>query len=356
MNYKVKCIREKMKLLNIQGLIISNPVNVKYIIGLPIEGIILITEKENYIITDARYIEEVNQFITINDEFIIYDFKDITETDNQSFFQNCENVGFEENYVTYAEYENIVRKYRIKNIEETEKIIEKMRMIKDEKEIEKIKKACEITDNCFSHLLTFIKIGMTEKQIALEIQKYFLEHDADGLAFDTIVASGANSSKPHAIPTEKIIRDGDPILIDFGAKYKGYCSDMTRTIFAGHLNSDYEEIYNIVLKNQLATNKEIKEGISCKMLSRNVESDFYLHNYSLIHALGHGVGINEHELPHITHNSNAILKENMIITNEPGIYIPGKVGIRIEDTIRVGRNNPEILTKSSKEIIIVDKR
>lgn len=165
MNYKVKCIREKMKLLNIQGLIISNPVNVKYIIGLPIEGIILITEKENYIITDARYIEEVNQFITINDEFIIYDFKDITETDNQSFFQNCENVGFEENYVTYAEYENIVRKYRIKNIEETEKIIEKMRMIKDEKEIEKIKKACEITDNCFSHLLTFIKIGMTENKL-----------------------------------------------------------------------------------------------------------------------------------------------------------------------------------------------
>ena len=111
MNYKIRCIREKMKLLNIQGLIITNPLNIRYIIGIPVEGKILITDRENIFITDARYIEEVNGFLTINDEFVIYDAKDLSETDNQNFFQNCENVGFEENYVTFAEYENIIRKY-----------------------------------------------------------------------------------------------------------------------------------------------------------------------------------------------------------------------------------------------------
>ena len=356
MNYKIRCIREKMKLLNIQGLIISNPVNIRYIIGIPVEGTILITDKENIFITDARYIEEVNNFLTINDEFIIYDAKDVSEIDNQTFFKDCENVGFEENYVTFAEYQNLVRKYRIRNIEETEKIIEKQRMIKDENEIKNIEKACEITDKCFEHLLEFIKIGMTEKQIALEIEKFFIENGADGLAFETIVASGENSSKPHAIPSDKIIRMGDAITIDFGAKYNGYCADMTRTIFAGEVSEEESKLYNYILKNQLRATKDMKEGTSCKMIARSVENDFYLFNYSLIHALGHGVGLEIHEFPYLSHNSQFSLKENMVVTNEPGIYIPGKYGIRIEDTIRIGKLESEVLTKSSKEILVVDAK
>ena len=342
-----------MKLLNIQGLIISNPINIRYVLGIPVEGKILIADRENIFVTDARYIEEVNRFLTINDEFVIYDAKDLSDADNQNFFQNCENVGFEENYVTFAEYENIIRKYRIKNMEETEGIIEKMRMVKDEDEISKIEKACEITDKCFDYITSFIKIGMTERQIALEIQKYFLENGAEGEAFETIVASGENSSKPHAVLSDKIIREGDPITIDFGAKYKGYCADMTRTIFAGYVNEQMKETYELVLRNQLRATKEIKEGTSCKMLARSVENEFYLYNYSLIHALGHGVGLSVHELPILSHNSQLSLKEDMVVTNEPGIYIPGKYGIRLEDTIRVGRNEPEVLTKSTKDIVII---
>ncbi len=353
MNYKIKCIREKMKLLNIQGLIITNPVNIRYILSIPVEGKILLTDKENIFITDARYIEEVNNFLTINDEFIIYDQKDLSDIDNQTFFSECENVGFEEEYVTYSQYENIVRIYRIKNMEETEKIIEKQRMIKDEKEISLIEKACQITDLCFEHLKQFIKIGMTEKQIAFEIEKFFIQNGADGVAFDTIVASGENSSKPHAIPSDKIIKQGDPITIDFGAKYKGYCADMTRTVFAGEPKEEVKKLYNYILKNQLNATKEIREGTSCKLIARNVENNFYLYSYNLIHALGHGVGLEVHELPILSHNSQTILKENMIVTNEPGIYFQGQYGIRIEDTIRVGRLESEVLTKSSKELTIV---
>ena len=353
MNYKVRSIREKMNPLNLQGLIISNPINIRYITGSEAEGTILITDKENVFITDSRYIEAVNQVLTINDEFVIYDIRDISEADNQGFFQNCENVGFEENYVTYSKYQKLIRDYRIKNIEETEYIIEKQRAIKDEQEIENIKKACEITDKCFEHLIGYIKIGMTEKEVALEIEKYFIENGAEGHAFETIVASGINSSKPHSVPTDKIIEEGDPITIDFGAKYNGYCADMTRTLFAGRISEELKSLYNLILKNQLRVTKEIREGTGAKMLARNVESDFYLHNYSMIHALGHGVGLEVHELPYISHNSQATLKENMIITNEPGIYLSGQYGIRIEDTIRVGKNSAEVLTKSSKDIIVI---
>ena len=356
MNYKIRAIREKMKLLNIQGLIITNPLNIRYIIGIPVEGTVIINKLENIFVTDARYIEEVNNFLTINDGFIVYDSKDLNDIDYFGFFADCENVGFEENYVTFHDYQNLLRKYRIKNIEETENIIEKQRMIKDEKEIEYIEKACHITDECFTYLTNFIKIGMTEKQISLEIEKYFLEHGADGLAFETIVASGVNSSKPHAIPSDKIIRYGDPITIDFGAKYNGYCSDMTRTIFAGTISEELKNLYNFILKNQLKATKEMKDGAIAKNISRMVENEFYLNNYSLIHALGHGVGLNIHELPYISNNSQTMLKENMIVTNEPGIYMPGNYGIRIEDTIRIGKLESEVLTKSSKEIIIVDPK
>ena len=228
--------------------------------------------------------------------------------------------------------------------------------ISQQHEISYIKKACEITDKCFEHLLNYIKIGMTERQVAFEIEKFFLDNGADGVAFESIVASGENSSKPHAIPSDKIIRFGDPITIDFGAKYKGYCADMTRTIFAGEVSDELQNLYNYILKNQLRTTKDIKEGVSCKMIARSVENDFYLYNYTLIHALGHGVGLNVHELPILSHHSQSILKENMVVTNEPGIYLTGKYGIRIEDTIRVGKLESEVLTKSSKQILVVDAK
>lgn len=232
MNIKIKWLQEKLRGLDMQGMIISNPINIKYLTGINAEGVLLITRKENHYITDSRYIEEVKSVLTVDDEIIIHNVIDVSPYDYENFFSFCENVGFEETYITYSMYKNFMQKYKANHLEETENILEKQRMIKDENEIECLKKACELTDNCFSHLVEFIKIGMTEKQIAYEIEKYFLEHGADGLSFETIVASGKNSSKPHAKTTEKQIEQGDPITIDFGCKYKGYCSDMTRTIFA----------------------------------------------------------------------------------------------------------------------------
>lgn len=356
MNNKIKWLREKMKMLNLEGMIVSNPVNIRYLTNIASEGILLITRKENIFLTDGRYIEEVQNVLTIDDEIIVHEFKEYSKDEYENFFMFCENVGFEEKYVTYAKYKEYMHKYKANNMQETENIIEKQRMIKDEEEIEKLRKACKLTDDCFKYLTKFIKVGQTEKEIALEIEKYFRLNGADGISFEPIVASGKNSSKPHAVPTNKKIDLGDVITLDFGCKYKGYCSDMTRTIFVGYIPEEVKKVYDLVLKNQIQTAKEIKDGTNIKTISKMVENDFKLNGYDLVHSLGHGVGLDIHEMPVISSRNDNTLKEKMVITNEPGIYIPGKFGVRIEDTVLIGKELSESLTKSSKEYIIVDKQ
>jgi len=336
----------------LQGLIISNPVNIKYLTNIDAEGILLLTRKENIYITDGRYIEHVHSTLTLFDEIIVYDIHDVSKDDYENFFMFCENVGFEEHYVTYAQYKEFVRKYKIHNLVETEKMIEKQRMIKDEDEVHNIQKACEITDNCFSYILTYIKPGMTEKQIADEIEEYYKQR-TDGLSFETIVASGENSSMPHAVPTDRKIQEKDIITIDMGCKVNGYCSDMTRTFFVGEVPEEVKKVYDLVLKNQVQTQEEFKDGANTRLLSKMVENDFKLNGYDLIHSLGHGVGMEIHEPPYINSKSDVQLKENMIVTNEPGIYIPGKFGVRIEDTVQITKFGCISLTKSEKNYIII---
>ena len=352
MNSKLQWLRNTMSSLDLQGLIISNPINIKYLTNIEAEGVLLLTRKENVYITDGRYIEQVHSILTLYDEIIVYNISDVSKDDYENFFMFCENVGFEENYVTYAGYKELIRKYKINNLVETDHIIEKQRMIKDKEEISNLEKACEITDNCFSYLLTYIKPGMTEKQIADEIEEYYKKR-TDGLSFETIVASGENTSKPHAVPTNRKIQEKDIITIDMGCKIKGYCSDMTRTIFVGEIAEEVKPIYDLVLKNQIQTIQEMKDGASTRLLSKMVENDFKFHGYDLIHSLGHGVGMEIHEAPYVSYRSDVQLKENMVVTDEPGIYIPGKFGVRIEDTVQITKFGCISLTKSEKNYIVI---
>ncbi|MCI8383351.1 MAG: aminopeptidase P family protein [Clostridia bacterium] len=188
MNAKLQWLRNKMASLDLQGLIITNPINIQYLTNIKAEGVLLLTRKENIYITDSRYIEEVHSILTLFDEIIVYDIHDVSKDDYENFFLFCENVGFEEYDISYAKYKEYIRKYKIHNFVETEQIIEKQRMIKDVEEISNLEKASEITDNCFKYILSYIKPGMTEKQIADEIEEYYKQR-TDGLAFETIVAS-----------------------------------------------------------------------------------------------------------------------------------------------------------------------
>lgn len=352
MNAKLQWLRNNMSSLDLQGLILTNPDNIRYLTNLEAEGIFLLTRKENIFITDGRYIEQVHRTLTLFDEIIVYDAHDVAKDDYENFFLFCENVGFEEYDISYAKYKEYIRKFKIHNFVETDHMIEKQRMIKDEEEVGNIQKACEITDNCFSYLLSYIKPGMTEKEIANEIEEYYKQR-ADGLSFETIVASGENTSQPHAVPTNRKIQTKDIITIDMGCKVNGYCSDMTRTIFVGEVPEEVKPVYDLVLKNQLQTQKQYKDGANTRLLTKMVENDFKLHGYSLIHGLGHGVGMQIHEEPYVSYHSDTQLRENMIVTNEPGIYILGKFGVRIEDTVQITKFGCINLTKSEKNYIII---
>ncbi len=352
MNRKMQWLRNQLLSSNLQGMIVTNPINIKYLTNIQAEGILLVTRKENIFITDGRYIEDVHNTLTLFDEIVVYDIKGLSKEDFENFFMFCENVGFEENYVTYAKYKEYIHKYKINSLVETENMIEKQRMIKDEEEIENIKKACRVTDECFEHIVDYIRPGMTEKQIAREIDYYYYKH-SEGLSFDTIVASGENSSKPHAVPTDRRIQNVDIITIDMGCKINGYCSDMTRTIFVGEVPEYIKPVYDLVLKNQEQALQDMKDNANTKQISKMVDNDFRLNNYDLIHALGHGVGLEVHEEPILSINSEHTLKENMVVTDEPGIYIAGQFGIRIEDTVLITKSGCESLTKSPKRYIII---
>ena len=352
MNDRILGLRNKMAGLNIQGMIISNPVNIKYLTGIQAEGILLITRKENVYLTDSRYIEYVSSIITPFDEIVVDDIKNVSKDDYENFFMFCENVGFEENFVSYAKYKKYMHTYKINNFVEAECLIDRLRIIKDNEEKENIKKACKITDDCFTFMLEYIKPGMTEKQIAKKIEDYYREN-ADGVSFDTIVASGENSSKPHAMPTDRKIQEKDIITIDMGCKVNGYCSDMTRTIFVGEPTAEQKQVYDLVLKSQKLSLQEMKDGGNIKDITKIVTSNFELNGFELLHALGHGVGLDIHEPPFIRVSNDNTLKENMVITNEPGIYIAGSFGVRIEDTLLVTKDEPEILTKSDKGYVVI---
>ena len=352
MNRKMQWLRNQLLSLDLQGMIVSNPINIKYLTNIEAEGILLVTRKENLFITDGRYIEDVHNTLTLFDEIVVYDARGLTKDDYENFFMFCENVGFEENYVTYAKYKEYIRKYKINSLVETENMLEKQRMVKDEEEIESLRRACKVTDDCFEHIVNYIRPGMTEKQIAREIDYYYYKH-SEGLSFDTIVASGENSSKPHAVPTDRRIQDKDIITIDMGCKINGYCSDMTRTIFVGEVPEGVKHVYDLVLKNQEQVLQDMKDNANTKQISKMVDNDFRLNNYDLIHALGHGVGLDIHEGPVLSINSESVLRENMVVTDEPGIYIAGQFGVRIEDTVLITKGGCEPLTKSPKRYIVV---
>jgi len=228
-------------------------------------------------------------------------------------------------------------------------------MIKTREEIEKIKKATKITDDAFSYILPFIKIGESEIFIKDTLEKYLIEKGDENLSFDTICVSGENGAKPHGVPSHKMLAFGDALTLDFGAMYDGYCSDMTRTVFIGKAEGEIKKLYDLVLEAQLKVLDSICAGKSCFDMDKIARDFFFEKGYGkyFIHGLGHGLGKEVHEEPYLSPKGDKILEPNMVVTVEPGLYIEGLGGIRIEDTVLITENGCEILTKSEKGIIIL---
>ncbi len=350
---RLKRLREKLIDFSLDAVIINKPENRRYISGFTgSAGIVLITRNKSYLLTDSRYIEQAKKE---SPEYNVIDSGAmILKIIEEIFLGNKVNkIAFEDDYITHKNY--MEYKEHLSNFEliSGKNIIENLRKLKDDEEINLISKAVQISESAFKYILDYIKPGVKEKDIALELEYYMKKNGAEDIAFPTIVASGWRSSLPHGLASSKKINYGDFITIDFGAVYQGYNSDMTRTICVGKPDNKQIEIYELVLKAQVNAINNIKEGITCKkadefarkIISENGYGDYFGH------GLGHGVGLAVHEIPSLSFKSKDTLFKNMIVTVEPGIYIPDWGGVRIEDMVIVKEKNVDVLTKLEKKLI-----
>ena len=331
-----------------EGVIISGYPNIFYYSGFTAEDAILIITKDRQIlVTDARYTVQAKQQ---SPDFEIYDiengFEKLFGGINEKVF------GFEEDVVTVRDFAKF-QKYTEKLVPMSQKL-GMPRRIKDSREIEKIKNAEALASDALLHTLKRIKVGMTEREIALMIEFYMLSEGASKTSFDTVVASGLRSAMPHGVATDKPISKGEFVTIDFGCVLDGYCSDMTRTFIVGKASQKQIEIYNTVLSAQEAALSEIAVGKKCAEIDAVARDIIEKAGYGkeFGHSLGHSVGIEIHEAPNFSPKSPDIAEAGNVITVEPGIYIEGFGGVRIEDVVVVGEKTQN-LTDFSKELIII---
>lgn len=357
MENRIKVRSEKavanFKKYGIKSLLLTKEADIHYMTGIPGDDcIVLITEDKKYIITDFRYNEAVS-VLTPDFEVVItkqgYEWIDAIKE------INLENVGVQDENITLSVYNELCKVLPKDKIISVTGLVETIRLIKDDTEIELIEKAEHIGDLAFNHILEFLKPGISEKRVALEIEHEMKLNGADGFSFDTICVSGINSSRPHGIPSDKMLEDGDFVTMDFGCIYNGYCSDMTRTVAIGHATEEMIKVYNTVLEAQLNACENIKPGMHVKegdAFARRIIEDAGYGEY-FGHGLGHGVGLEIHEDPFLSFRGKHVLEENMTITIEPGIYLPGKFGVRIEDLAIVTSNGISNKTHSPKELIVI---
>lgn len=340
----------------IDAIIISDPYNIRHVSGFKGgEGYVYVSDKHKVIITDSRYTEaaqkEAKEGFEVVEHRIGRTYFEIIK--ELIALEGAHRIGFEDLFMTFSSYQNFLKNCELDSMVPVGDSINRLRSIKTTEEIDKLRTAEDIGDKAFSDILNYIKPGVSELMIAAELEYAMKKHGAEGLGFDTIVASGPNSSLPHAVPGQRIIQSGDFITMDFGCKYDGYCSDMTRTIVVGKANDKQRDIYDTVYKAQTESLKAIKAGvIGCdihKVAADIIAAAGYGQYFG--HGLGHSVGLFIHELPGFSPREKNPIPANTVITVEPGIYVPEFGGVRIEDMILVTENGYENFAHSPKELI-----
>ena len=338
---------------NVDGALIVSPENRRYFTGFDAsDGYLFATKNGSVFLTDSRYIEAATD--KINCCGVEEQRSKLMEYAERF---GCKALAVEADRLTVTQLKNLrkaLHGIRLTTVA-TDKIIDSLREVKTEEEVENICKAQRIAEAALEHILGFIKIGVTEKQIALELDNYMLSHGAEALSFETIAIAGANTSKPHGVPTDRKIEDGDFVTMDYGAVVNGYHSDMTRTVAVGHVGDEQRKVYDTVLKAQLASLGALRSGLKCSDGDRAARAVIEEAGYGEFfrHSTGHGVGIEIHEKPNLSPKSVATLRPGNVVTVEPGIYIPGKFGVRIEDMALVTENGCKNLTNAPKELVIL---
>ncbi len=358
---RLSILRQRLSDSGIDALLIMDPLNRVYISGFRgSAGDLLVTADGAWLLTDFRYVEaatgEAPCFEVLRcgpkpeEKPFLDHVRDILSS------RNINRLSFEAAAVTYKQYETLKTACEGVELQPSEGIVEGLRVVKDEGEISLIRKAVALAEEAYKATLPLVKPGVSEREIALELEILMRRKGAEGAAFDFIVAAGERGALPHGLASDRLIREGDMVVLDFGARYQGYHSDMTRTVFVGGATERQQTVYEVVLRAQEAALDRVRPGVTgaeVDAAARDIiEAAGYGANFG--HGTGHGVGLNIHEGPRLSRTgSEEELQAGMVVTVEPGIYIPGWGGVRIEDTVLVTSGGCEVLCRTGKGLTII---
>lgn len=359
MNRRLEAVRTLMKEHELDALLITNPINIRYLLNrrqlfdAHFNGALLVTGGDAALLADFRYFELVEK-AGLDAEAML-----LTETLVATIAKLADDkklikIGVESGHLTVDKYLKISEKMGEK-VRPQVGLVEQVRAIKDESEIEALAGAAAIGDRIFERLLGLLRPGITEREIALEIDFMMRREGAENVSFEPIVASGPNSAIPHAQAGDRALKNGDFVKLDYGCVYHGYCSDMTRTVVLGEADAEQRRLYNLVKEAQQMALDSLAVGITGEAADATARNFFARHGIAdkFGHSLGHGVGLDVHELPTLGAKSEQTLKTGMVFTIEPGLYLPGYGGVRIEDMAVLRETGPEILTQTTKDLVEV---
>lgn len=347
---RLKNARGSLKKLNCDAFVVSHLTNVKYLTGFSgTSGMAIVSAEAAWFITDFRYQDQARA--QVPSEYSVIIAKSGLWKEAAKLFKNkTTRVGFEAEHTSVAAFEELQKQFAPIELVSTSHAIENLRLQKDDEELEIMRRAIQIADATFDYICGVLRPGISEIEVSYEIENHMKSLGASGTSFESIVASGVRSSLPHGVASEKILQAGEMITIDMGARYNGYCSDMTRTVCLGKPTSKQQKIYEIVWRAQRESASAFAPGVGCKAadkIARNVISEAGYKEF-FGHGLGHGVGMDIHEQPRVSPLGKGRLQVGNVVSCEPGIYLPDWGGVRIEDLILITKSGGEILSKAPK--------
>ena len=353
----VERIRQAMLAKNLDALLLTDEKNQRYATGFHItDGAVLVTEKRAVLITDSRYIEAAQNTLDPEVTPVLYNrekplMKQILTVLKED---NAERVGGEDGTLSHRQYLAYEKRLGI-TLHPAQQLLVDLRASKTEDELKRMIHAQRISERALAEVLPMIRAGMTEREAAAELVYHMLKNGSQGNSFDPIVVTGKNSSLPHGVPGDSVIHEGDFVTMDFGCLYDGYCSDMTRTVAVGYATDEMKNVYETVLKAQLAGIAAARAGVSGKSIdgaARQVIADAGYGQY-FGHGFGHCLGLDIHEPPAANPSGEMIMPVNAVSSAEPGIYLPGKFGVRIEDVMILRESGAEVITRAPKTDLLI---
>ena len=352
---RIRSLRVALEQKRCDAFMTSFTPHLRYLTGFSgSNGLCIVTHTKVFFLTDFRYKEQIRTEVSCSRSFITSG-ELIEKAAEEKLMKGCRRVGVEKEYLSLAQFSELRKHYNAVRFVPTSDVVESLASVKSAAEISLIAKAVAITDTVFQEIIKAMKAGISELDVSAEISYLHKKYGAEKDSFEPIVVSGPRSSLPHGRPSSKKIKHGDLVTLDFGCFYSGYCSDLTRTVAVGKLSGEARKVYGIVLDAQMKAIDFAQSGVDAKSVDSIARGHIHSKGYGKFfgHGLGHGIGLQIHEFPRVSARSTHTLQTGNVITVEPGIYLPGKFGVRIEDDIVIREGRCDVLTKAPKSMMIV---